>query len=79
MEIAITVAVFGIAALFVLFFLARRLLKFAVRLMLAAILALILVAGGLFWWWSGASDSSERNVNRNSAPSPANRRSSNVR
>jgi hypothetical protein len=79
MEIAITVAVFGIAALFVLFILARRLLRLAVRLMLAAILMLILVAGGLFWWWSGAGDSSQRNTNRNTATAPANRRSSNAR
>lgn len=78
MEIAITVAVFGIAALFVMFILARRLLRLAVRLTLAAILVLILVTGGLFWWWSGAGDASqERNVNRSSAP--ANRRSSNAR
>ncbi|HKS27595.1 MAG TPA: hypothetical protein VJS44_07235 [Pyrinomonadaceae bacterium] len=77
MEIAITVAVFGIAALFVMFILARRLLRLAVRLALASILVLILVAGGLFWWWSGADTFSERNRNRTAAP--ANRRTSNAR
>jgi hypothetical protein len=76
MEISIIVAVFGVAALAVLFFLARRLMRLAVRLALFAILALILIAGGLFWWWSGAGDSLQQNGNRNSAPS---RRTSNAR
>lgn len=76
MEIAITVGVFGIAALAVLFFLARRLMRLAVRLALAAILVVILIAGALFWWWSGADNSTERNQNRNSAPA---RRNGNAR
>jgi hypothetical protein len=73
MEIAITVIVFGIAALAVLFFLARRLMRLAVRLVLASILVIILVAGGLFWWWSGAGGSSQQNLNRSATPTPARR------
>ena len=38
--------VLGIAALFVLFVLARRVLRFAIRLALAGVLILILLAGG---------------------------------
>ena len=76
MEIAITVAVFGVAALFVIFLLARKVIRLAVRLMLAAILVIILVAGGLFWWWSGADSSAPQNSNRTSTPA---RRTSNAR
>jgi flagellar basal body-associated protein FliL len=70
MEIAIIVVVFGVAALFVLFILAKRMLKLAVRLMLGALLVLILVAGGLFWWWSRGGEASEGNSNRTTAPRP---------
>lgn len=79
MEIAITVAVFGVAALFVIFFLARKLVRLAIRLVLAALLVLILVAGGLFWWWSDAGTSREGGSNRNSNGTPATRRGSNSR
>jgi len=76
MEIAITVVVFGIAALAVLFLLARKVIRLAVRLMLAAVLVIILVAGGLFWWWSGMDNSTQQNTNRTSTPA---RRTSNAR
>jgi hypothetical protein len=76
MEIAITVAVFGVAALAVLFFLARKVIRLALRLMLAAVLVVILVAGGLFWWWSGVGSPSPQNTNRTSTPT---RRTSNAR
>ncbi|HEY0322779.1 MAG TPA: hypothetical protein VGC66_17630 [Pyrinomonadaceae bacterium] len=76
MDIAIIVAVFGVAALAVLFFLARRMLRLAVRLFLASLLVIILVAGGLFWWWSGSGGSSQQNVNRSATPA---RRTSNAR
>jgi ABC-type microcin C transport system permease subunit YejB len=76
MEIPIAVAVFGIAALAVLFFLARKVIRLAVRLMLAAVLVIILVAGGLFWWWPGIDSSANRNTNRTSVPA---RRTSNAR
>mgnify|MGYP003286771547 CR=1 FL=1 len=74
MEIAITVAVFGVAALFVLFILARKLMRLAVRLLLLGLLALILVAGSLFWW--SGSNPTEQNANRTSAPQ---RRNTNAR
>src|SRR5688500_5023457 len=60
MEIAIIVAVFGVAALFVLLFLAKRMLRFAVRLMLLGLLAIILIAGGLFWWWYHSGNTTEQ-------------------
>jgi hypothetical protein len=76
MDIAITAAGFGLAALAILFFLARRLMRLAVRLVLAFILVIILVAGGLFWWWSGSDSSSQQNANRSSTPA---RRNTNAR
>lgn len=72
MEIAITVAVFGVAALFVLFLLARKVLRLAVRLALAFILILILIVGAFFWWWSGAGNSSEQNSNKPASPARRN-------
>ena len=72
MNIAITIAVFGVAVLFVLFFLARRMLRLAVRLALALVLVLILIAGGLFWMWSHAGNSSAQNSNRTATPSRRN-------
>jgi hypothetical protein len=68
MEIAITVAVLGVAALAVLFFVARRMLRLAVRLTLGFLLILILIAGALFWWWSGMGNPLEQNSNRTQAP-----------
>lgn len=76
MEIAIIVAVFGLAALFVLFFLVKRMLRFAVRLVLASLLILILLAGGLFWWWYHSGDTTEQTATRPASPA---RRTSNAR
>ena len=76
MEITVIAAVFGIAALFVLFLLAKRMLRFAVRLMLVGLLAIILLAGGLFWWWYHSGDTTEQNGTRPSTPA---RRTSNAR
>lgn len=72
MTIATTIAVFSIAALFVLFFLGRRMLRLAIKLALAGLLVLILIAGGIFWWWSYSGNSSEQNPSRPAA-SPARR------
>jgi hypothetical protein len=67
MTTATTVGLLSVAALFVLFFLARRMLRLAFRLMLAGLLVLILIAGGLFWW-SRSGDSPERDANRPAQP-----------
>lgn len=69
MEIAVIVVVFGIAALFVLFLLARRMLRLAIRLALGGALVVLLIIGGLVWWWFNSGGASEQNANR-----PANTR-----
>lgn len=76
MTIATIVIVFGVAALAVLFFLARRMLRLAVRLALGLLLALILVAGGLYWWWTHSGSLVEQNSNR-ATVSPTRRSTSN--
>ena len=68
MEIAIIAIVIGIAALFVLFVLARRMLRLAIRLSLAGLLILLLIGGGVAWWWFNPN-ASEQNATR-----PANTR-----
>ena len=68
MEIAIIVIVICIAVLFVLFLLARRMLRLAIRLSLAGLLILLLIGGGVAWWWFNPG-ASEQNANR-----PANTR-----
>jgi hypothetical protein len=75
MEIAIIVVVFGVASLFVLFLLARKVLRLAIRLALGSLLVLILIAGAAFWWWSNSGNSSGENTNR-PATTPARRNSS---
>lgn len=73
MTIAITVGLLSVAALFILFFLARRMLRLAFRLTLVGLLVIILVVGALFWW-SRSGNSPERDANRPATPA---RRTSN--
>ena len=75
MEFPIIVAVFGILSIGVLFLLARRALRFVVRLALVGVLILFLLGGGLAWWWHGGGNSLlKQNDNR-----PANTRRANSR
>ena len=64
MDIPVIVIVFCIAALFVLFVLARRMLRFGIRLALAGLLILILLAGSAAWWWLGPGTTANRNARK---------------
>ena len=55
MEIGIIAIVVGVLALFVLFVVARRVLRLAFKLALVGALILALIAGGIFWWWQSSS------------------------
>ena len=64
MDIPVIVIIIGIAALFVLLVVARRVLRFAIRLALAGVLILIFIFGGVAWWWLGPDHSANRNTQR---------------
>jgi hypothetical protein len=56
MESTLTYAAISLVAivgLVIFFFIARKLLRLAVRLMFAGVLILALLAGGAWGWWNG--------------------------
>jgi multisubunit Na+/H+ antiporter MnhC subunit len=67
MEFPIIVAVFGLLSIGVLFLLARRALRFVVRLMLVGALVLFLLIGGFAWWWYGANSPASKQSDHRSA------------
>jgi protein-S-isoprenylcysteine O-methyltransferase Ste14 len=57
MTIAVIVGILILlGALWVFLFLARRAMRWAVRLALLGIVLLALLVGGIAWWWYGASE-----------------------
>ena len=75
MDFPIIAAVLGVLSIGVLFLLARRALRFVVRLALLGVLILFLLTGGLAWWWYGSEDSSKQKGNSR----PANTQRTNSR
>ena len=63
MDFPIIAAVLGVLSIGVLFLLARRALRFVVRLALLGVLILFLLTGGLAWWWYGSDDSPTQKSN----------------
>jgi multisubunit Na+/H+ antiporter MnhC subunit len=63
MDFPIIAAVLGVLSIGVLFLLARRALRFIVRLALVGVLILFLLIGGVTWWWYGSDDSSTQKGN----------------
>ena len=56
--------VVGVVALGLFFMIARRAVRWAVRLMLLGLLLLALLVGGVVWWWQGGAGESGQTDNR---------------
>jgi hypothetical protein len=53
METGIIISVAAVFALVIIFFIAKRVLRLAIRLALALLLVLVVLAAGAYVWWRG--------------------------
>lgn len=75
MTIAVIVGILILlGALWVFLFLARRAMRWAVRLALLGIVLLALLVGSIAWWWYGASNTGTPQRERPATTAPATRR-----
>ncbi|OLE53384.1 MAG: hypothetical protein AUG51_13185 [Acidobacteria bacterium 13_1_20CM_3_53_8] len=70
----IVAVIIGIAAVSLFFVIARRILRWAVRLTLAGMLILVLLIGGVVAWWYSSDSSKPRETHPTAAPRRGNAR-----
>lgn len=64
------IAAVAVVGLVVFLFIAKRMLRLAVRLMLVAIFVVALAGAGAWAWWNGWFDSKQTPRTERSAPTP---------
>jgi len=66
MDFTITSAIIAVVAVLVFFFVAKRVLRLAIRLLLVGVVMVALLAAAVWGWWSGWIGSTHGNT-----PKPA--------